>query len=274
MSMNIFCQNILSKAENKYSETLNKTKSQWHSYCGCEIPGQEDKCNHCPYFIEFLENLQKNLPLNDEYPLIIPLEREDNEETQRLCVEMYGHNYSVDKISKLMGIKSQINIVKYLQLAGIYKTIKQCTQEEKELVLNLYLQGKSVSDVEEETKVSAESLASYLRHKRILRKQKKFKQSDNEKEIQQIISMYKEGFNFNEIEEVTGVSRNLFYKILNKYNLVEKKKVGAPRKYSSEIREECIKMRRQEGKSYVEIESIMNVSTTTIKNWCKQKTET
>ncbi len=268
--MNIFCHNIIKKAENKYLETFNKTKSQWHNYCGCQIPGQDNKCHHCPYFIEFVENLQKNLPLNDEYPMITPFVKEDNEETQKLCVEMYDHNYSLDKIGKLMGIKSRTRITKYLQLAGIYRKIGQCTQEEKELALDLYQQEKSLSEVEEYTKICAQSLADYLRDKGILRRQKKFKQVCNEKEIEQIVSMYKQGFSFNEIEQVTGVTQRVFYKILNKHNLVEKKKVGAPRKYSSEIREKCIKM-RQEGKTYVEIQSIMNISTTTIKNWCKEK---
>ncbi|BAQ63107.1 hypothetical protein GM3708_3513 (plasmid) [Geminocystis sp. NIES-3708] len=170
--MNSNTINSLESAGNKYLKALEKTKEVWYSYCGCKTPGLESKCHSCPYFIEFVENMQKNLPRFQEYPLIFPPPRSCNEETRKLYLEMYEHGYSIQTIAELVGVGNYKTIRGWIHKAGKLKTIAKATKTEQELVVRLYQQGKTPVEIETETGISADSIRNYISDMGIARPKK------------------------------------------------------------------------------------------------------
>lgn len=264
--MNSNINNCLESAGNKYLKALEKTKSLWHSYCGCETPGLETKCHGCPYFIEFVENMQKNLPEEQEYSWISTPSRSCDEGVKKLYLEMFDNGYSISRIIQLVGVGSYKTVKSFLRENKKFRTVVNATSEEKDLICRLYLEGKIPLEIEAITAICEDSIRSYVRKKGIIRSLKIYSKEEKEKAVK----MWFNGSTYIEIREATGMTSTVLCKTIKEYDLTREKKIGAPRKYSQEVIEQCIKM-REEGKTYVEIEYIMNVPTTTISNWYKEK---
>lgn len=260
-------EDFYQKATDKYLSAYSKAKSNWHSDCGCSEPGLKPQCHQCPYFVDFVEKMQQNLPPGEEYPLISPRVIDSEEVRSSYYVPMYRNGYSIPRIAELLGMKSSNNIRRTIKNAGLLKTIDNATNSEKELVRQLYLKGISPMNIEVETGINVESIRDYVVKVGISRPKKNY----SEQQKQEAIEMWLRGCSDKEIEQKFGITGYQVREYAKERGIKRTQNFsGRPSKYSDEIKQQCLRL-RDDGKTYIDIQHITGVSSTRVSTWDKQR---
>lgn len=261
-------QSSLERINNAEKELL----SSWHGYCGCTNPGRHIKCQSCPYFIEFIQKFQLYLEPDspDIFPSLSPPKFSSSypDVVKEKCIEMYSKDYSLQQIFELTGVKNFRILRGWINQAGLLKQFNNCSEEEKEICLELYQQGLTPLQIEEKTRISADSIRNSVCKTRLSRPKNYY----SEEQKQLVFSMYREGKSLSEIEQVTGISKGGIKKLVSKAKVHRKNpnqaKKGRPRIHTEEVRQHCLKL-LEAGKTPPQIEEMLGISADTIRRWRK-----
>lgn len=261
----------LQNISNRFLEAEKVLVSSWHSYCGCEPPGREIKCQSCPYFIEYLQEVQLTLEPNPElvFPILLPPPSKEpySEEIKQQCLQMYSNNYSFQEISQLTEVKNLEVLRRWVNQNRLTSKKRRYSLKEKEICLQLYREGLSHLEIEAIRNVNAYKILGWAKQAGI--STVKWHYSESEKEI--ALSMYQEGKSYSEIEEAIGMTSKTVIRLAEEAKIYNKKKAksGRPRTYSEEIRKQCLELLKS-GKTPAQIEEQMEISQSTIRYWKKQ----
>lgn len=137
--------------------------------------------------------------------------------------------------------------------------------------MNLYVEGMSPRQIENQTGISADLIRDWTRQAGVSRPRTSY--SDEQK--QQALALYQEGRDVKEIEALTGVSAKSVHLMAKKANLYRPRryKGGQPRLHSPEVMQSCQQL-LQEGKSPPQIEELLGVSADTVRRWKKEWEQT
>ncbi len=264
-------KSCLENAVKRFEEANSSELKKWKGYCGCSIPGREIKCHHCPYFLEYLQTLQKNLESNSEknfaIKLVPNLSPPYSSEIREQCVGMFVNGYSLTKIKALTGVNNLQHIRVWLIEEGLMKKRREYSTQEKEHCIELYLEGMTPVEVEEVTLIPADFISEWVGDAGASRPKTSY--SDTQKEL--ALSMYHEGKSYAEIEEATGISKEMVHHYTRKAKVrrKHKKKGGRPSTYSEEFKQTCLSL-LEEGKTTSQVEELMGVSRGTVRKWQKK----
>jgi hypothetical protein len=175
----------LESAVKRFEKANNEELKKWKVYCGCSIPGTKIKCHHCPYFLDYLQALQKRLESNPKkvfaIKLVPQLSPPYSSEIREQCVGMFINGYSLRRIQALTGINSLKHIRTWVVEEGLMKKRREYSSQEKQHCVELYLKGMNPVDVEEVTGISADSIRDWVFNAGVARPKNAY--SDVQKEL-------------------------------------------------------------------------------------------
>lgn len=265
----------LKNAVERFEVANTEALKTWKGFCGCSTPGLEIKCLDCPYCLEYIQHLQKQIHPTPEKVFAQkappPIASLDSEETRQQCVEMYRNGYSLNQIKQLTGFGQFPTLRRWLKEEGLLKGKKDYSQPEKEHCIQLYSQGMTPFEIESITHISVELIRAWVSDAGVARPLKRY--SESQKQL--ALSMYEEGESFAKIREVTGICNTMVKEYAQKAKVRRKKKPkgGKPAIYSDDFQQKCLNL-LEEGKTTSQVEEIMGVSADTVRKWKKiaQKT--
>ena len=269
--------NQISHTGEKYINTYNNlVKDSWQNHCGCIEPGLLAKCITCPFAIEFIQKIQQEIDPDSKLGMttISPLQVSPpySEEIKQRCVSMYELGYSLRQIKDLTGAGNSVILRRWFKKSGICKGAEEYSQKQQQQCLNLYLEGKTPLEIEEETKISGDLIYRWIYSSGIPIRHKKIQYSDDQQKL--AISMYVEGKSYSKIESATGVHRHRVEELakLQKVHRQKKPLAGRPPVYSEQFKQTCLDLLAL-GKTPIQIEQLMEVSASHIRSWQRKNTK-
>ena len=116
--------NRVENAGKRYLDVSESVMSSWRNHCGCKVPGGEIKCHACPYFIDYVQQLQFIVDPDGKEDLAVLLPKEVSppysEEFRRRCLSMFESGYGVSRIKELTGVNSLTTLRRWLEREGLY----------------------------------------------------------------------------------------------------------------------------------------------------------
>lgn len=268
--------NQISNTGEKYIKVYNDSvRDSWQNHCGCLEPGLQAKCQTCPFGIEFIQKIQREIDPDSKLGMtkISPpqLSKLYSEEIRQKCVEMFGLGYSLTQIKKFTGVESVVKLRHWLKDAGIYKSAGEYSQKQKQQCLDFYMSGKTPLEIEEEMRISGFVISSWIHSSGLPTKPRKTHYSDEQKKLAR--SMYVEGESYSKIKSATGIPPHRVEELAKqpKVHRQREPKAGRPPVYSSEFKQTCLDL-LAEGKTPLQIEQLMGVNAASIRQWKKDYT--
>ncbi len=263
--------NRVENAGERYIEASESVMSSWRNHCGCQIPGGEVKCQTCPYFIDYIQQLQFIVDPDGKEDLAVLLPNEVSQpyssEFRRGCLSMFQFGYSVSRIKELTGVNSLTTLRRWLEKEGLYKKALEYSQKEKQQCLDLYQSGKTPKEIEEITRISGNVIRSWASRAGISRSKNHYTQEQQ----QQAVEMYAKNVPYAEIEAATGVPHRMVRKFATKAGAKRKRK-GKAATYSMEFKQECFDLLAQ-GLKPSQVAELKGVAADTIRKWHKRYRE-
>ena len=258
-------------AGERYLDTLDSVISCWRNHCGCQQPGLKQKCQTCPYFIEYIQRLQSTVdPIGKaDLAVLSPPELSPPylEKFRRICLEMFELGYGVSRIKELTGVNSLTTLRQWLEQSGLYKKAFEYSQQEKQRCLDLYLEGKTLLEVEEITRISGNVIRRWVSDAGISRPKNYY----TPRQQQQAVSMYSQNIPYAEIEAATGVPPSSVKRFASKAKAKRKRK-GKAATYSLEFKQQCFDLLAQ-GLKPSQVAEAQGVAADTVSRWHKHYRE-
>jgi len=263
--------NTFEQATQRFIAAEAEALKDWHPFCNCLNPGGELECENCPYFHVLVQLIQEKLhPIPAEvFPVILPPEIKPpySDEVKQQCVKLHTQGYSLERIQSLTGVTNCRRLREWIRQANHLDRPVEPTPELRQRCLNLHADGMSASQIEDLTGVPTKTVNDWLKAAGLFKPRLFYSTAQKE----QALALYRDGRDVGEIETLTGVSAQSLGSMANRANLTRPKRVriGRPRIHPPETRQACQNLLR-EGKSAVQIEELLGVSASTIRNWKKQ----
>ncbi|MBD0264261.1 MAG: hypothetical protein ICV78_16480 [Tolypothrix sp. Co-bin9] len=263
--------NIFDKAVSRFIDVEAECLKNWYAPCKCPIPGQINSCSKCPYFKDFVQQIQNKLHQSprEVFPAILPPEIQPpySDEIKQQCLEMYTAGYPIEKIKELTGVTNRKTIREWIDTQDYFKEPVLDESELRQYCLNLYAQGMTPKQIEDKIDVSAKQVSHWAKAADISRPRKTY--SDSQK--QHSLALYQQGYRLKEIENITGVHGELVRTWAKRAKIRRARLpiVGGIPIHSLEVRESCRKLLEQ-GKNPPQIEELLGISADTIRKWRKQ----
>ena len=264
-------RSTIDRVENAGERYLNASESvmdSWRSYCGCKIPGLEIRCQTCPYFIDYIQQLQSTVDPDGQANLAVLLPSKlsppYSSEFRRRCVSMFEFGYGVSRIQKLTGVNSLTILRRWLEQSGLYKKAGEYSQQEKQKCLDLYQSGKTPLEIEEITRISGNAIRRWASNAGISRPKNHYTQVQQ----QQAVLMYSQNIPYPEITAATGVPRSMVRKFAHQAKASRKRK-GKAATYSPEFKQQCFDLLAG-GLKPSQVAEELGVAADTIRKWHKR----
>jgi transposase-like protein len=267
--------NIFKQAAERFTAAEAEALKDWRLPCNCQFPGEMSNCQNCPYFRELVQRIQEKLHSApaEVFPVMLPPEIHPPYPSQvrQQCLELYGQGYSLEKIQQLTGVTNRQTLRCWIRKAGQLKEASDYSMAERQRYVNLYVDGMSPQQIENQTGISADLIREWTRQAGVSRPRTSY--SDEQK--QQALALYKEGRDVKEIEALTGVCAQSVQSMAKRANLYRPRRYrgGRPRLHSPEVMQSCHQL-LQEGKSPPQIEELLGVSADTVRRWRKEWEQT
>ena len=263
--------NRVRNAGQRYIDASESVMSSWCNHCGCKVPGGEIKCQTCPYFIDYIQQLQFIVDPEGKADLAVLLPNElslpYSSEFRRRCLSMFEFGYSVSRIKELTGVNSLTTLRRWLEREGLYKKALDYSRSQKQQCLDLYQSGKTPLEIEEITRISGNVIRRWVFKAGIARPKNHYTQQQQ----QQAVEMYAKNIPYAEIEAVTGVTRSMIRKFAHQAKASRKRYKPAPT-YSPEFKQECFDLLAQ-GLKPSQVAEQKRVAADTIRRWHKRYRE-
>ena len=263
----------ISQTGERYAKVYNDLVANfWSNHCGCSEPGLIAKCQTCPLAIKFIQRIQQEIDPERKLGMIKisppELIKPYSEKIKQRCVSMYELGYSLTQIKEFTGVTNVVELRHWLKDSGIYKSAKDYLSLQKQQCLDLYLQGKTPLEIEEEMRISGFVISNWIYKSGISTRPQKTRYSKEQQNL--ALSMYVEGESYSKIKSATSVPPDRVEKLVarKKVDRKRKPKVGRPTVYSSAIKKACLDMQAQ-GQTPIQIEQLTGVSAGSIRIWQK-----
>ncbi|MBD1863042.1 MULTISPECIES: transposase [Trichocoleus] len=234
--------------------------THWPSKCKCPEPGIRFECQTCPYYKKLGQLVQQQIDPVGELGLatIRPVKHADpyTDQVKQQCIAMYQLGYSVNEIQELNGIPLRRTLRNWLRTSGLPGRSADFSEKEKQICIQLYLDGWTPREIEDQTDVSADTITDLVHAEGIARETRY-----PEAVKQQSLELYKEGKTAAQVAEITGVHPVTIYSWIAEAGLGGKQK-----RYSKATIDKCLRLYR-EGKSPKEISALTKVKAGTIRYW-------
>ena len=263
--------NRVENAGKRYLDASEPVMDRWRRHCGCQIPGLEIKCQTCPYFIDYIQQLQFIVDPDGKEDLAVLLPNEVSppysSEFRRGCLSMFEFGYSVSRIKELTGVNSLTTLRRWLEKEGLYKKAEDYSRSQKQQCLELYLSGKTPKEIEEITRISGNVIRGWASNSGISRPKNHYAQEQQ----QQAVEMYAKNVPYAEIEAVTGVPYSMVRKFAHQAG-ASRERHRPTSTYSPEFKQECFDLLAQ-GLKPSQVAELKGVAADTIRKWHKRYRE-
>ena len=254
---------LFREAVERFSIVESGVLPQWLSTCDCPEPGMQSKCCSCPYYKKLGQLLQQQIDPVGELGLatIRPIKHLNPyaDAVKQQCMEMYQLGYSVDEIQELHGIPQRRILRSWLRTSGLPGRSVKYSKDEKQVCIQLYLDGWTPQEIEDQTNIAADTITDWVCTAGVARKTR------YPAEIkQQSLELYQEGKTIAQAAQMTGVNPITLSSWVAAAGLGGKQK-----RYSKGMIDKCLRLYR-EGTSPKEISTLTKVKRVTIQSWIRK----
>lgn len=259
------------QAVERFLKAEAEVLQHWKSPCQCELPGGKWECLECVYCRDLIDLIQKQLSSESEevFPELLPPEIEPpfSEEVQQQCLDLWRNGYTLKKIIWLTGVNNRRLLRKWLTSENLMGGAADYSEAEKQLCIELYLEGKTPSEIEDQTGISGEIISEWVQQAGVSRPKTCYTKEQKES----CLSLYLEGKTLPEVEHLTGVPGELVrcWAKLAHLKRPRRRATGRPRVYPPEVREQC-KQLLEEGKTPVQVAHVLGVTADAVRRWSKE----
>lgn len=261
-----FTLDIFGDAANRFEAAQAEVLKEWQPSCGCDAPGFRPECRTCAdcHQIRVLTQMKLSATPEETFPAALPPDCNCAylPDIREKALEMYAQGYPVSEIQAETGVNDRQTIRHWARKAGLPPRLVLYPDEIREKCFRLYKSGKKTSQIEKLTGVPTDTINGWLHDAGMTSTV-----SYSAETKAQCLSLYQEGKSPTAIASLTQVPVGTVQYWVRKANLG--RKPGSPRKYSEEVRQRCLQLRK-EGRDYREIEVLTGVREGTVRWWFKQ----
>lgn len=262
-----FAIEMFGDAVARFEAAQAEVLQEWQPPCGCDAPGFRPECRTCSdcHQLRILTQMKLSAAPETVFPPALPPPTTQAYplDVKQQAVELYAQGVALNQIQAVIGVKNRQAIREWAKAANIAPRIEFYSPEVREHCLRLYQLGNSPGKIEELTEVPADTIRGWAHDTGIIRNPAYPSETKAH-----CLMLYQQGDAPKTIAQATGVPVGTIRRWVAAAKL--SRTPGRPRQYPDEIRNQCLRL-RQEGKDYREIEVLIGVSESTIREWVKQQ---
>lgn len=265
---------VFQQAADHYLEAKQQVGATWQPLCPCTTPGQSRQCLECPGFKGFVSRIQQHIIQTQgietpSFPICtVPVVDAPYSDTvHHHVLKLYEYGFSIQQIQLLTGVNNKRTIRAWLYQAELLRKQGEYSPEERAWAMELYQQGLTPQEVEEQTRISADAVGKWASESGTSRAKVNYSTEQRQRSLE----LYAQGASLKEITAETGVHGPTACAWGKAFGIERpKRRKGRPRVHSDEVRQKCLDLILKDGKDVVQVEMEMNISASTLRNWLKE----